>query len=126
MRRPLALLPALAATVALAVGCGGDDNGGTSASTAPASTPAAAGGAVAVKMKDIQFEPRDVTVKAGQTITWTNDDSVNHNVIAQSGASFKSKDFGEGGSFSFKAAKAGTIKYVCTIHPGMTGTITVQ
>jgi plastocyanin len=126
MRRSLALLPALAVTAALAAGCGGDDNGGTSAATAPASTPASAGGAVAVKMKDIQFVPKDVTVKAGQTITWTNDDSVNHNVIAESGASFRSKDFGEGGSFSFKAAKAGTIKYVCTIHPGMTGTITVR
>jgi plastocyanin len=126
MRRSLALLIALAATAALAAGCGGDDNGGTSAATAPASTPASAGGAVAVKMKDIQFVPKDVTVKAGQTITWTNDDSVNHNVIAESGASFRSKDFGEGGSFSFKAAKAGTIKYVCTIHPGMTGTITVR
>jgi plastocyanin len=125
--RPHALLAALAAAVVLAAGCGsGSDSTGTTASSAPASKPASSGGAVAVKMQNIQFAPKDVTVKAGQTITWTNDDTVDHNVTATAGAAFKSKDFGKGGSFSFKAAKAGTIKYVCTIHPGMSGTVTVQ
>jgi plastocyanin len=76
-------------------------------------------------MQNIAFDPKDVTVKVGQKVTWTNDDSVSHNVTAQSGASFKSKDFGNGGTFSFSPTKAGTIKYVCTIHPGMTATLTV-
>ena len=46
-------------------------------------------------------------------------------VTAQSGESFKSQNFGKGGTFSFTPTKAGTIKYVCTIHPGMDGTLTV-
>ena len=35
-------------------------------------------------------------------------------------------NFGKGGTFSFTPTKAGKISYVCTIHPGMTGTLTVQ
>jgi plastocyanin len=128
MRRPLVLLPALAAAAALAAGCGSSGNGSSSSATATASSKPASsgGGAVVVTMKDIQFHPTTVTVKTGQTVEWRNDDSVSHNVTAQSGASFKSKDFGNGGTFKFKATKAGTIKYVCTIHPGMDGTLTVQ
>jgi plastocyanin len=128
MRRPLALLPLLAVVAALAAGCGSSDSGGSSSSTSTASSKPASsgGGAVTVSMKNIQFAPKDVTVKTGQTVTWRNDDTVDHNVTAKSGASFKSKNFGNGQSFSFKATKAGTIKYVCTIHPGMDGTLTVR
>jgi plastocyanin len=127
MRRMLLLLCALVALAA--AGCGGSDNGGSSSSAASSTSTAASsssGGGVAIKMQNIQFAPKDVTVKVGQKVTWTNDDSVDHNVTAQSGADFKSKDFGNGGTFSFTPDKAGTIKYVCTIHPGMTATLTVQ
>jgi plastocyanin len=125
MRR---ILVALCAVVPLALGlaaCGGSSGGGsTSASTsAPASS--SSGGGVQIKMQNIQFSPKDTTVKVGDKVTWTNDDNTDHNVTAQSGADFKSKDFGNGGTFSFTADKAGTIKYVCTIHPGMTATLTV-
>jgi plastocyanin len=127
MRRMLLLLCALVALAA--AGCGGSDNGGSSSSAASSTSTAASssgGGGVAIKMQNIQFAPKDVTVKVGQKVTWTNDDSVDHNVTAQSGADFKSKDFGNGATFSFTPDKAGTIKYVCTIHPGMTATLTVQ
>jgi plastocyanin len=76
-------------------------------------------------MKNIQFVPKSVTAKVGQTVKWTNNDSVDHNVTATSGETFKSKTFGQGGTYSYKLDKAGTIKYVCTIHPGMDGTIVV-
>jgi plastocyanin len=123
MRR---ILLGLCAVVALAAaGCGGSDDGG-STSSAPASTSSSSsGGGVAIKMQNIAFDPKAVTVKVGQKITWTNDDTTDHNVTADSGADFKSKDFGNGGTFAFTADKAGTIKYECTIHPGMTGTLTV-
>jgi plastocyanin len=122
------ILLALCAVVALAAaGCGGSDNGG-STSSAPASTSSSSssgGGGVAIKMQNIAFDPKAVTVKVGQKITWTNDDSTDHNVTANSGADFKSDNFGKGGTFSFTPTKAGTIKYVCTIHPGMDATVTV-
>jgi plastocyanin len=124
------MLLLLCAVVALAAaGCGGGNDNGGSTATGSSSTPAASssgGGAVAIKMQNIQFAPKDVTVKVGQKVTWTNDDSVDHNVTAQSGADFKSKDFGKAGTFSFTPDKAGTIQYVCTLHPGMSATLTVQ
>jgi plastocyanin len=127
MRRITLLLCALVALAA--AGCGGNSNSSSSSgssSTPASSSSASSSGGVAIKMQNIAFDPKDVTVKVGQKITWTNDDSVAHNVTAQSGASFKSSDFSNGGTFSFTPTKAGTIKYVCTIHPGMTATLTVQ
>jgi plastocyanin len=130
MRRIL-LSGCAALALALAVSaCGGSSGGGstatsTSTASSSASSSGGGGGSVAIKMQNIAFAPKDTTVKVGEKVTWTNDDSVTHNVTANSGADFKSKDFGNGGTFSFTPEKAGTIKYVCTIHPGMTGTLTV-
>jgi plastocyanin len=130
MRR---ILLALCTIVALAAaGCGSSNSSSTSSgssSSASTSTPAASssGGGVAIKMQNIAFDPKAVTVKVGQKVTWTNDDTVDHNVTADSGADFKSKDFGKDGTFSFTPTKAGTITYECTLHPNMRGaTITVQ
>src|SRR5690349_2982346 len=116
-------LPLILAALALAVaGCGGSsssDNSSSSSakkSSSGSSSSGSAGGAV--KMKNIQFSPKDSTVKVGQKVTWTNEDSVDHNVTATGGASFKSKNFGNGGTYAFTPKKAGTIKYTCTLHPG--------
>jgi plastocyanin len=125
MRRTL-LLPLIAGALALA-SCGGDDE---PSSTAPATTSGGSGsspsGAVQVAMENIQFTPETVTVKVGQRITWTNEDGVQHDVESTSGEKVDSELFGEGGTFSFTPTKAGTIEYVCTVHPGMEGTIVVE
>lgn len=142
MRRPITLLALLLIAGALALaGCGGgggktssggstsSGGAGTSASTTGSSGGAGgstAGGVVAVKMQNIAFAPSTVTVKVGQKITWTNEDSVPHNVTSQSGEKIASPTFGKGGTFSFTPTKAGTISYVCTIHPGMNGTIVIK
>ena len=127
MRR---ILPALCAVVALAAaGCGSSNSSSTSSgsSSGSASTPAASSsGGVAIKMQNIAFDPKAVTVKVGQKVTWTNDDTVDHNVTSKSGESIKSANIGKGATFSFTPTKAGTINYVCTIHPGRTATLTVQ
>ena len=122
MRR---ILLALCAVVVLAAaGCGGnDDDSGSSSAAKPA---ASGGGDVAIQLKGFQFNPKDTTVKVGQKITWTNADTTDHNVTADSGADFKSDNFGEGGTFEFTADKAGKIAYECTLHPGMKANITVQ
>jgi plastocyanin len=139
MLRPFPTLALALASTALALaGCGGGgsstSSGSGSTSGGATSTPAggngggsggAAAGPVAVAMKNIAFVPTSVRVKVGQKITWTNNDSVAHNVTATSGASFRSSDFSQGGSFSYTPTKAGTISYVCTLHPGMNGTIVV-
>jgi plastocyanin len=125
MRRILLPLCAALALALVVAGCGGGDDNGGGGSTATSSAPSSSGGGVQIKMQNIQFSPKATTVKVGQKVTWTNDDSTDHNVTADSGADFKSKDFGNGATFEFTADKAGTIKYECTIHPGMVATLTV-
>jgi plastocyanin len=75
-------------------------------------------------MQNIQFEPATVAVKVGSTVKWVNEDSVDHDVVADDGQ-FRSKLFGKGGTFEYKPTKAGSIHYVCTVHPGMEGTLDV-
>jgi plastocyanin len=97
----------------------------TTTEEAPAAAPAATG-PVTISAKDIAFNPKEVTVKAGTKITWSMDEPVPHDVVANSGADFKSEILNEGQTFEFTPKKPGTIEYECTLHPGMVGTITVQ
>lgn len=121
MHRTLLLaLLALAAGLVLAA-CGDSDSSTTT-------TPRTGGGAegTVVEMKGIAFNPSTITVKVGERITWVNEDSVPHDAVATSGESFRSDLFDKGQSFSFTPTRAGTIKYVCTVHPGMDGEIVVE
>ena len=117
MRAPLALLVGLA----LLAGCGGDDDGGQ-----PGSSAACADDAVTIKMVDTKFDPEQATVKTGQKVCWVNEDSIQHDAVAESGASFKSELFNKGETFTATVDQPGTVKYVCTVHPGMTGELTVE
>jgi plastocyanin len=133
------LLAVILACLALGlVACGGDDNGGgggggASTQEQPAVTGGGGGaGGVEVGMKNIQFEPRDITVKPGETITFKNDESIPHDVHKTSGpgSDFSSGDDGgmnEGDTFKLKLDQPGKYEYVCHVHsPGMAGTITVK
>jgi plastocyanin len=120
MRR---LGPLLAPALLLAACGGGGGGGGTSQQ--PASAKPCPAGATVVRMQDIQFHPGKVSVKVGSTVCWTNADDVQHDAVADAGA-FHSALFGKGQTFSWKAAKAGTVSYVCSVHPGMTGELDVS
>lgn len=78
-----------------------------------------------VTIKNFDYSPMDVTIKAGETVTWKNLDGEPHTVVSTDGA-FRSKALDENDSFSFKFDKPGTYKYICSIHPQMKATITVQ
>ena len=80
---------------------------------------------VSVRIKDITFVPAAITAKVGQTITWTNDEPAPHNVTAEQGADFKSETLNKGDTFDYTPKQAGTIDYVCTIHPGQDGRLIV-
>ncbi len=80
---------------------------------------------VSVGMKDIKFVPEKIRVKVGQKIVWTNNESIPHNVTATDGADFASDTMQKDDTFDYTPTKAGTIKYVCTIHTGQNGEITV-
>ena len=117
--------------VVLLAGCGSSSNKSSSSGSsysAPASTqssaPSAAssGGATAVQIKGFAFNPASTTVKVGQKVTWTNHDSVAHNV---QGGPLKSATLQQGDSYSYTPKKAGTISYVCTFHAQMKATLVV-
>jgi plastocyanin len=134
MRRLSAGVACLGVAGAILAGCGGSGGGGygsapksssTPASTSTAAPAPAQGATVQVTMMNTAFNPAQSTGKVGQTVKWTNQDGVPHNVTAVKGGSFKSKDLQPGQSYSYKLASAGTIQYVCTIHPNMTATLHV-
>ena len=105
---------------------GGTTGGGTAAS--PGGAAGGGGMAATVNMTDgLVFEPADVTISKGGTITWKNTGATVH--TATDGAkAWDSGDVQPGGSFSHTFDTAGTHKYVCTPHEssGMVGTITVK
>lgn len=124
MQRSLLTLLVLGTGAVALAGCGGSDSdSGGDGSSAPVT---AADGAVQVTMKGIAYNPKTVAVRPGQKITWVNDDDVLHDVVSTSGERIESELFSNGKSFSFTPTRVGTIAYVCTIHPGMEGTVEVR
>jgi plastocyanin len=105
----------------LVAACGGDDGGGEQS----ASSDACPSGAVVIKMVDIKFDPEDASADVGQQVCWVNEETIEHNAVAEQGGDFKSELFGKGQTFTTTVDQPGTIEYVCTVHPGMTGTIDV-
>jgi plastocyanin len=127
------LLALLIACLALAVAACGDDDDEGGAGPAPAeqtktSPPDASGEEVKVDIPAIEFEPSNVTVKAGATVTWTNSDDLPHTVTKDGGPGpdFDSGDIDPGGTFEQSFEETGTVDYVCTIHPGQEGSVTVE
>lgn len=78
----------------------------------------------AVNINGFAFVPATLTVKAGSTVTWNNQDQDPHTVVADDDA-FRSRVLGSGGTYSFTFPAAGTFDYVCSIHPFMRGTVVV-
>jgi plastocyanin len=143
----------LAGSLGLLAACGGSgaDTAGTALKASPGSSlpglpgdappPSMAGmdmsapptaasdkpvGGNAVAIKNFAFAPASLSVTAGTTVTWTNQDSDAHTVTsAGTGGPLGSKALNTGDTFRFTFTKAGTYRYLCTIHPFMTATVTV-
>jgi amicyanin len=88
-----------------------------------AATPALAED-VAVKIGNFTFGPQELKVKAGTTVTWTNEDDIPHTVVSPN--NFRSKVLDTDGTYTFTFTTPGTYKYFCSLHPHMTGTIVVE
>jgi plastocyanin len=119
----------LAVSGGLALSACGDDSSSSSKKSSKKKsskkTPTAQAGTVT--MQNITFEPNNLSVKVNDTVTWTNDESVAHDVTADDG-SFKSGPSGgmkQGDTYKHAFAKAGSFAYKCTVHPNMTGTVEV-
>jgi plastocyanin len=124
-RRPaLSAVFVLAAVTALAA-CGGDDDGAAGPETVGAE-------GVTVTVKTFDFQPDPLTVPAGTTITFVNDDAIDHTVTAGTRERPMPEVFDgqlpeQGATFELTLDEPGTYDYFCEIHPGpgMTATIEV-
>jgi plastocyanin len=105
---------------------------------APAAAPAAVTGRVlpaskvaaasskSVMIMNYAFSPATLTVKVGDTVTWTNMDSAPHTVTVTSGpVKFNSGNLAQGQSFTYTFTEAGTYSYYCAVHPDMKASVTV-
>jgi amicyanin len=93
--------------------------GPTSAAQAPAPVTG-----TAVKIENFAFVPATLTVKRGDTVTWTNHDEEPHTIAANDG-SFHSPGMDANGTYSYTFTTPGTFDYICSIHPFMHGTVVV-
>ena len=80
---------------------------------------------IEVKIGNFTFNPKQVTVKAGDTVTWVNNDDIPHTVTSKT-LVFRSKALDSDDKFSFTFTAPGSFDYFCSLHPMMTGTIVVE
>jgi len=109
---------------------GGTEPAGTEpAGTEPADTEPAdtepQGAADEVTIADFAFDPAELEVAAGATVTWTNNDSATHTVESDD-ETLMSDDLPNGATYEMTFDEPGTYEYVCGIHPNMSGTVIVK
>jgi len=139
VRRGFTVLVLLVSGALIAAGCGGsNDSGGggsaspaTTASPSPTPTTAApddnggAAGSAETRIENFAFDPKQITAKVGETVSWKNDDGATHTVTADDG-SFDSGNLASDKTFSQTFDTAGTFKYHCAIHSSMIATVVVS
>lgn len=114
MRRILAIGLGALAISAPGFGCGSGDSDSESAAPQDPGT---------VEAIDLAFEPTDVEIAAGESVTWDNTGEQIHNV---EGKGFFSEAINPGESYTRKFREPGTYEYICNLHPTqMTGTVEV-
>jgi plastocyanin len=103
---------ALLTVTAIVAGCG------SSRSSTPVATKSVS------MAKSYRFDPEAIEIKAGESVTWTNNDNFTHTVRIDGQDDHK---VGRGDSVSIEFDKSGTYRYVCTLHShDMHGTVIVR
>ena len=93
--------------------------------TLAVAVPFAEGANKTVTVKGFKFTPSSVSVRKGDTVTWRfQRDPAPHNVKGSGG--IKSASRITTGTYKKKFTRAGTFRYICTIHPNMKGTVRVR
>jgi amicyanin len=100
-------------------------NDSNSNGTQPAEQSSSAVETDKVGINDMAFEFKEIKVKKGTTVTWTNNDGVPHNVKGENSTGPQSDTLDTGDTYSFTFNEVGTFSYECTFHPGMTAKVTV-
>lgn len=103
----------------------GTEPGGTEPSDTTTGSSGQQGAADEVTIADFAFDPAEIEVAAGATITWTNEDSATHTVESDD-ETLMSGDLDSGATYEMTFDEPGTYQYVCGIHPNMEGTVIVK
>jgi len=80
---------------------------------------------IEVIIQGFAFNPDTLNIPVGATVVWYNDDSVDHTVTARDN-SFDSGRISPNETFEYTFQQTGTLEYYCTIHPGMTGIVSIE
>ena len=78
-----------------------------------------------IYMENSEYVPQNKIVEVGTTVKWINKDPFAHTVTSPVGL-FESGTIESGGTFEYTFNNTGTFEVICTIHPNMTGTVTVE
>jgi plastocyanin len=81
---------------------------------------------VQVTIDNFTFSPKEITVKPGDTVTWTNRDDIPHNVRSSPPGTWKCAVMDTGNTCDITFKDAGSFQYFCALHPHMTGKIIVK
>ncbi len=107
----------------------GADGTQSKPSSAPSPSSSSTGASQAtsekVAIQNFTFSPTTLTVKKGATVTWTNDDTVQHTVTIDSGTGPHSQPLNKGDTYTYTFSAVGTYKYHCSFHSNMTASVTV-
>jgi plastocyanin len=79
-----------------------------------------------IEIKDFAFNPKTITVKSGEKITWINRDEEPHTIVSVEKQFKKSSALDTDQTYTITAGAPGTYSYFCSVHPKMTGTIVVE
>ena len=129
-RLPKVYLAVLAAGSAAIAACFSDHGGPTQNGSTECRLPLSGGvaGSTVVIIRNFAFEPAEVRVKAGGTVTWLNCDDEgqpSHTTTSDQGV-WSSGLLSTGQVFSRQFAQAGQFPYHCEPHPSMTATVIVE
>lgn len=123
--RPAAILLFVVALVFAGCG-GGGDSGSTQSGSTSGSAAASPSGPQAVTIADFTYEPAELTVPAGTTVEFTNEDSAPHTATSKESGVFETGTIETDKTGEVKLDKPGTYAYYCAFHPFMKGAITVE
>src|SRR3989344_8886748 len=79
-----------------------------------------------VSISDFAFNQRTITIQKGESIIWTNEDSVKHSIVSDSGNEIASDSISKGEIYEHTFNNVGTYSYYCGIHPSMKGEVVVE
>jgi plastocyanin len=120
MKKNIVLIIILLLTVSLWFSLPGCSTSKTTAATTGTTTSGST-----INIVNFNFTPGTLTLSAGTTVTWTNNDSTTHHVASDIGI-FDSGDMSPNTTFSYTFNNTGTFPYHCTIHTYMKGTVIVH